>query len=136
MIYYIMFIVFFVFVFFILFFILEVYSDFVKEAHFDIFGVTGVKIVGGIGVVFDGVVGSFPILRVHDSSIVIAFGGPFLTSLLRFHIIIVMLLLTLLIKRRLSLKFLVHLVLVLWIEGRMCYKLEILALANVADLDL
>jgi hypothetical protein len=41
---------------------LEVYSDFVKEAHFDIFGVTGVKIVGGIGVVFDGVVGSFPIL--------------------------------------------------------------------------
>ncbi len=42
--------------------ILEVYGDFVREAHFDIFGVTGVMIVGGISVVFDGVVGSFPIL--------------------------------------------------------------------------
>jgi hypothetical protein len=40
--------------------ILEVYNEFVGEAYFDIFGV--------IGVVFHGVVGSFPILRVHDSS--------------------------------------------------------------------
>lgn len=56
--------------------ILEVYSDFVGEEHFDIFGVTSAMIIGGIGVVSNGVVGGFPILRVHDSSIVIAFGGP------------------------------------------------------------
>ncbi len=42
----------------------------------------------------------------------------FLTSLLGFHIITVLLLLALLIKRRLSVKFLVHLVLVLWIEEK------------------
>jgi len=38
-----------VFVFLIQFLILQVYNDFVEEMHFDI--------VGGIGVVFDGVAG-------------------------------------------------------------------------------
>jgi hypothetical protein len=60
----------------------------------------------------------------------------FLTSLLGFHILIAMLLLALLIRRILSMKFLVHLVLVLWIERRMWCKLEILSLANLAALDL
>jgi hypothetical protein len=63
--------------------ILEVYSDFVGEEHFDIFGVTSAMIIGGIGVVSNGVVGGFPILRVHDSSIVIAFGGPLFDILTR-----------------------------------------------------
>ncbi len=52
------------------------YNDFVEEAHFDIIGVTSVVSIGGIGVVFDGVVRSFPIPWVRDSSIVVAFGGP------------------------------------------------------------
>ncbi len=60
---------------------MEVYSDFVGEAHFDIFGVIGAMIVGGV--VFNGVVGGFPILRVHDSSIAIAFGGSFFDILTR-----------------------------------------------------
>jgi hypothetical protein len=60
----------------------------------------------------------------------------FLKSLLRFHIFIVVLLLVLLIKRQLSIKVLVYLVLVLWIEGRMWCKLEVLALGNLEDLNL
>ncbi len=60
--YCLMFLVFCVFPFLIYIFILEVYSDFVGEADFDISGVIGAMIVGGIGVVFDGVVGGFPIL--------------------------------------------------------------------------
>ncbi len=48
--------------------ILQVYSDFVEEMHFDI--------VGGIGVVFDGVVGGSLILWVLDFSIVVTFGRP------------------------------------------------------------
>ncbi len=64
-------------VFFLIYFLIsEVYSDFVGEARFDIFGVTSAMIVGGIGVVSDGVVGDFPIFWVHDSSIVIGCGRP------------------------------------------------------------
>jgi hypothetical protein len=40
-------------------------------------------IVGGIGVVFNGVVGGFPILQVHDFSIAIAFGKPLFDILTR-----------------------------------------------------
>ncbi len=56
--------------------ILQVYNDFVEEAHFDTIGVTSVVFIGGIGVVFDSVVKSSPIPWVHDYSIVVAFGGP------------------------------------------------------------
>ncbi len=59
---------FFVFAFLIQFLILQVYNDFVEEMHFDI--------VGGKGVVFDGVVGGFPILWVPNFSIVVTFGRP------------------------------------------------------------
>jgi hypothetical protein len=51
---------------YIQFLIMQVYSDFVKETHFDIIGVTGVM--------FNGVAkGSF-ISWVHDYSIVVTFG--------------------------------------------------------------
>jgi len=40
-------------------------------------------LVGGIGVVSDGLVGGFPIIWVHESSIVIAFRGPFFNILTR-----------------------------------------------------
>jgi hypothetical protein len=55
--------------------ILQDYNDFVEETYFDIIGVTSVVSIGGIGVVFDGVVKSSPIPRVCDSSIAVAFGG-------------------------------------------------------------
>jgi len=79
-----LFLVFFMFGLFIIFLILQVYSDFVEETHFDTIGVISVVFVGGthdvsIGVtnvVSNGVVGSYPILWVHDYSIVVAFGGP------------------------------------------------------------
>jgi hypothetical protein len=60
--------VFFVFVFLIQFLILQVYNDFVEKMHFDI--------VGGIGVVFDGVAWGSPIRWVPDFSIAITFGRP------------------------------------------------------------
>ncbi len=56
--------------------ILQDYNDFVEETHFDIIGVTSVVSIGGIGVVFDGVVRSSPIPRVRDFSIDVAFGRP------------------------------------------------------------
>jgi hypothetical protein len=78
------FLVFFVFALLIQFLILQVYSDFVEKAHFDIIGVINVVYVGdigdvsigGTGVMFNGVVGGSPIFQVYDSSIVVAFGGP------------------------------------------------------------
>ncbi len=65
---------FFVFAFLIQFLILQVYNGFVEEMHFDI--------VGGIGVVFDGVVGASPILWVPNFYIAITFGRPPFDSLL------------------------------------------------------
>ncbi len=56
--------------------VLQIYNDFVEKTHFDTIGVIGVVSIGGIGVVFDGVVRSSPIPQVHDSSIVVAFRGP------------------------------------------------------------
>jgi hypothetical protein len=71
-----------VFALLIQFLILQVHNDFVEKAHFDTIGVITVVSVGGtgdvssIGVVSNGVVGGFPILRVYDFFIVVAFGGP------------------------------------------------------------
>ncbi len=48
--------------------ILQVYNDLVGEVHFHIVGVTNV--------VSNDVVGGSPIPWVHDSSIVVTFGGP------------------------------------------------------------
>lgn len=59
-----------------------------------------------------------------------------LTSYLVFHFLVVVLLLALQIKRRLSVKFLMCMVLVLWIKGKMWCKQQILALADLANLDL
>jgi hypothetical protein len=67
---------FFLFIFLIQFMVLQIYNDFVEKTHFDTIGVIGVVSIGGIGVVFDGVVRSSPIPQVHDSSIVVAFRGP------------------------------------------------------------
>jgi hypothetical protein len=60
---------FFVFVFLIHFLILQVCNDFVGEEHFDIG-------VGVIGVVSNGVPRGSSIPLVHDSSIVVTYGGP------------------------------------------------------------
>ncbi len=54
--------------------ILQVYSDYVEEMHFDI--------VGGIGAVFDGVARGSPILQVLDFSIAITFRRPHFDILL------------------------------------------------------
>jgi hypothetical protein len=62
--------------------ILQIYNDFVEKTHFDIIGVTSVVSIGGIGVVFDGVIRSSHIPWVHDSSIVVAFRGPIFDILL------------------------------------------------------
>jgi len=70
-----------VFVFFIQFLILQVYSDYVEEMHFDIVG--GISVVfGGINVVFDSVARGSPILQVLDFSIAITFKRPHFDILL------------------------------------------------------
>jgi len=74
-----------VFALLIQFLILQVYNNFVEKAHFDTISVINVVSIGGIGdvsisctgVVYNGVVGGSLILWVYDSSIVVAFGGPF-----------------------------------------------------------
>jgi hypothetical protein len=73
--------------------------------------------------VSNGVAGSSPILWVHDSSIVVAFGGPFFDILPSAPLLVALLLLVLQIRRRLLVEFMVHLVLFLWIKGKMWCKL-------------
>jgi hypothetical protein len=60
---------FFVFVFLIHYLILQVCNDFVGEEHFD-------TRVGVIDVVSNGVPKGSPMPWVHDSSIVVTYGGP------------------------------------------------------------
>ncbi len=59
---------------------------------------------------YDDVAGSFPILGVHDFSIVVTFGRPLSDILPSVPFLVALLLLVLQIRRRLLAEFLVHLV--------------------------
>ncbi len=119
---------FFLFAFLIQFLILQVYNDFVGETHFDILVLLVFCLMVQLEVLLYLKFMILPLL-LHSKDL-------FLTSLLGFLLLVAMLLLVLQIKKRLSVKFLVQLVLVQWMEKRMWCKLQILALIDLTNLDL
>jgi hypothetical protein len=106
--------------------ILQVYNDFVEKTHFDTINVISVMSADGTSDVFIG--GTMLCLMVW-LEVLLYFGfmilplllhleDLFLTSYLVFHLFVALLLLVLEIKKSLSVKFLMHPVLFLWVKGK------------------